>query len=288
MERERWEEFYQLACAVGKNCRVGVRYSATVIVGVFLWAAMNDRPVSWACLAKNWRGLPWRRLPSQPTMSRRLKSKPVQALLAALEEALRQQGQPHWIKTLDSKPLTVGAGSKDTEATWGMGVKRMSARGYKMHVINDGLPLPAAWCVLPMNVHDSKGASRLLPQLHGGGYVLADSQYDMNHLYDLAAKHQHQLVAPRQKPQSKGLGHRRHSPYRLHSLEMQTRPFGEALLHERGAIERSFGNLTSFGGGLAPLPAWVRTNRVRLWIQAKLIINGLRILHLTKDVRAVA
>jgi hypothetical protein len=39
----------------------------------------------------------------------------------------------------------------------------------------------------------------------------------------------------------------------------------------------SFGNLTSFGGGLAPQPGWVRTHRrVRRWVQAKLTFNALR------------
>jgi len=38
------------------------------------------------------------------------------------------------------------------------------------------------------------------------------------------------------------------------------------------------GNLTSFGGGLSPLPAWVRhQDRVWLWVSAKLLINGARI-----------
>jgi hypothetical protein len=45
----------------------------------------------------------------------------------------------------------------------------------------------------------------------------------------------------------------------------------------RSDIERRLGNLCCFGGGLAPLPAWVRTpHRVARWVAAKLIINGLR------------
>jgi hypothetical protein len=42
----------------------------------------------------------------------------------------------------------------------------------------------------------------------------------------------------------------------------------------RIGIEQSFGNLTSFGGGLGPLPAWVRRpHRVVVWVAAKLLIN---------------
>ena len=34
---------------------------------------------------------------------------------------------------------------------------------------------------------------------------------------------------------------------------------------------------THFGGGLAPLPNWVRTlGRVRLWVHAKLLIDAPR------------
>ena len=40
---------------------------------------------------------------------------------------------------------------------------------------------------------------------------------------------------------------------------------------------RNFGNLTNFGGGLSPLPAWVRRlHRVERWVRAKLIVSALR------------
>jgi hypothetical protein len=38
--------------------------------------------------------------------------------------------------------------------------------------------------------------------------------------------------------------------------------------------ELSFGNQPMYGGGLGPLPAWVRTlERVRCWAGAKVIIH---------------
>ena len=47
--------------------------------------------------------------------------------------------------------------------------------------------------------------------------------------------------------------------------------FGRGVFACRGAIERTFGALTSFGGGLSLLPSWVRhLNRVWLWVSAKL------------------
>jgi hypothetical protein len=51
------------------------------------------------------------------------------------------------------------------------------------------------------------------------------------------------------------------------------------MLAQRRAIERYFGHATIFGGGLAPLPAWVRRHhRVKRWLWAKLLINAVRIM----------
>ena len=50
------------------------------------------------------------------------------------------------------------------------------------------------------------------------------------------------------------------------------------LRARRQAIERFFAGLTTFGGGAATLPPWVRhLHRVRLWIGAKLVINAARL-----------
>jgi hypothetical protein len=55
--------------------------------------------------------------------------------------------------------------------------------------------------------------------------------------------------------------------------------FGACWYKSRIGIEESYGNATSFGGGLGPQPAWVRDlARVRTWVWAKLLINAARIL----------
>jgi hypothetical protein len=180
---------------------------------------------------------------------------------------------------MDSKPLPVGSHSKDPDARYGRAAKGF-ARGYKLHTIWGGGPLPSAWCIRPMNVGDSTAARGVVKGLAGEGYLVGDSQYDSNPLYQAAAPG-HQVVAPQKRP-GKGLGHRPHHPARLRSLELLTKPFGEALLRSRKQIERDFGCLTNFGAGLSPLPNWVRrTHRVELWVQAKLLINAIRILSLT-------
>jgi hypothetical protein len=129
-----------------------------------------------------------------------------------------------------------------------------------------------------MNRSEKVVARRLMESMLGGGYLLADAQYDANYLYDDAEKAGFQLVARKTPDRGRGgLGHRRNSPSRLRSIELLTTQFGAELYHERGAIERTFGVLVSTGGILGPLPAWVRRfHRVRHWVQAKLILNALR------------
>jgi len=288
MERERWLELYGAVERLGRSYHQGVRYSVAAIVAVYLWAVIHDRPIVWACRRENWVEGFWRgRLPSQSTMSRRLESEPVQQLLAEAMGLLANFLPPQDVKVIDSKPLLVGAHSKDRDAKFGRIRKGIRARGYKLHVVFDGRLIPAAWCVEPLNKHDTTGAAQLIPQLSPGGYLVGDSAYDSNRLYDLAGEQGLQLVAPRQKPKSKGLGHHYQSPYRLRSIQLLSEPLGRELLAKRTAIERLFSGLTSFGGGLAPLPAWVRTlPRVRLWVQAKLLINAIRLKNLQPTLAA--
>ena len=152
-------------------------------------------------------------------------------------------------------------------------------KGYKFYAVWAGGPLPLAWALAPMSYSERTMARRLIPTLMGSGYLLGDSEYDCNDLYELAAAADHQLLA-RKRQKHRGLGHRRQSPHRLRGLELLKDTFGKTLYRFRRQIERDFGNLVSFGGGLAPLPAWVRRfPRVRNWLHAKLLINAARWFH---------
>lgn len=276
MERERWEKVYQLLRARDTHAFRGV-YQAAAVLAVFFWSVIHDRPVSWACQRANWDRLPFR-LPSQPTMSRRLRQPDVQDLLARVERIPEVTGpsEPTCVKSIDGKPLAVGGCSHDPDARWGHGAGGI-VRGYKFFAIWGRGPIPRAWQVAAMNVSEERMATKLIAQLAGdGGYLLGDSIYDVNRLYDLALANGHQLLAPK-KRRGTGLGHRRHSPARLRSIELLATPFGQALYALRPRVERNFGNLTNFGGGLAPLPAWVRRpHRVEIWVRAKLIVSALR------------
>lgn len=278
MEGELWSEVYARVRRIGKGKGVvrGV-YADAVIVAVYLWSVVNDRPVAWACDRRNWRrGCPIKQLPSRSTMSRRLRSNGTQQLLRRLERALIDEGQPSWLRIIDGKPLPVSGHSQAQGVAYGRAARSM-ATGYKFHGVFDESQGFVAWRIKPMNVNESKVARELIEDLNHSGYLVGDNQFDQNPVYDAAARRSIQLLAPRRK-NVQGLGHIRHSPHRLHAIDVLSRPFGQALLHARRRIESIYAQLTGLAFGLAPLPNWVRTiPRVENWVRAKLILFAMYI-----------
>ena len=147
--------------------------------------------------------------------------------------------------------------------------------------------MPDQWCLAPLNVSEKRMARRLIKRLNrdGGscGYLLGDGYYDDSILHDVAAQANHQLLAPRQHPNS-DLGHHYQSKHRLRAIKMlevsaSVDPFGHELFRHRKRIECDFGNLCGYGGGLTSmLPSWVRRPwRVRNWVHGKLLLNASRI-----------
>jgi len=281
MERELWPLLYRTVRDVARGfSQKYVQIPGWVVLLTMLWAAIHDRPVCWACRPANWSTTRLRppRLPSEATMSRRVDGVALGLLWRAVEERLRETGDPALLAFIDGKPLPVGGNSKDPDARWGRSSGGL-AKGYKLHAIWSTGVLPVAWEVAPLNAHERKVGYELLGQLRHGGYLLGDGEYDASYLYDRAWERGYQLVAPYRKAKRPGKGNHYQSPHRLRSIAMLQRRFGEVLYQARRQIERSFGNATSFGGGLAPLPAWVRRlDRVRTWVWAKLLINAARIL----------
>jgi hypothetical protein len=217
-------------------------------------------------------------------MSRRVDSVGTGIFWRALQERLRNSDHPALVSLLDGKPLPVGGNSKDPDARWGRGAGGL-AKGYKLHAVWSTGVLPEAWEITPLNVSEKEVGYRLIGQLHDGGYLLADGEYDASYLYDRAFAQGYQLLAPFRKAKNPGRGKHYQSPHRLRSIDLLQHEFGRSLYKLRTAIERDFGNATSFSGGLTPLPAWVRRlARVRTWDWAKLLINAVRIL-IHKDLR---
>jgi Transposase DDE domain len=281
MERELWPILYHYLQETAKE--VHQKYKQLqpwVLAATLLWAALHDRPVCWACDPTHWSTTRLRplQLPSPATMSRRVDGVALGVFWRALEQRLQGSGYPALLAFLDGKPLPVGGNSKDPDAKWGRGAGSV-VKGYKLHAVWSTRRLPEAWEVAPLNISEKEAARHLIPQLHSGGYLLADGEYDASPLYDQAFDHGYQLVAPYRKAKNPGCGKHYQSPQRLRSIELLHHDFGKHLYKVRTQIERSFGNATSFGGGLAPLPAWVRgLPRVRTWVWAKLLINAARML----------
>ncbi len=286
MERELWPPLYRLIRETAKDFRQKyVQVQPWLLVTVMLWAALHDRPVSWACEPRHWSTTTLRpcRLPSKSTLSRRIDGVAVGLFWRALERRLRDSGPPALVSFVDGKPLPVGGNSKDPDARFGRGAGCL-AKGYKLHAVWSTRPVPEAWDITPMNGNEKGVAEGLVGQLDHGGYLLGDGNYDASYLYDAAAERGYQLVAPYRKAERPGGGKHYQSPYRLRSIQVLQSEFGKALYRARTAIERRFGHATSFGGGLGPLPTWVRgLERVRTWVWAKVLINAVRIAY--KDLR---
>jgi hypothetical protein len=211
-------------------------------------------------------------------MSRRLRSAGVQALLRAVEKALLDRGPASWCRFIDGKPLPISGHSKDPDAGYGRAAGG-KATGYRFHGIYDEHQGFVAWRIRPMNVNESKVAHELVGELHDPGYLVGDNQFDSNSLYDLAGQRSVQLLVPRRK-NVQGLGHIRHSPFRLRAIDMLSRPFAQSLVHARRRIESVYSQWTSLAFGLAPLPNWVRrARRVENWIRAKLIFFAAYLHH---------
>lgn len=288
MERELWAWIMRAVHDVGRSRHDSNYHTHPTarIVRTFLWAVLHDRPVAWACDPRAWddRTRP-RRLPSQPTMSRRLKTDAVAGFLHAVGQRLSSAvpADHPLLKMIDGKPLAVAVHSRDGEATWGRGAGRLQ-RGYKIHWIDSGKPMPERFEVHPMNVAESRVAEAMIPHLTGTGYLLADASYDSHRLYAAAASNHHRLLAPRRKPGTPPAAWRRPHPDRLAAIAtLETarwggNRFGPSLMNQRSRIETVFANLTSFHAGLTHLPPWVRgLGRVRRYVHAKLIINAARI-----------
>lgn len=282
MEHQLWRAIIAVLAELGKarkptNCD----FSDQDIVHVYYWAVLHDRPTAWACNPQHWPL--WRRrqpLPSEATMSRRLRSASVKTLLNALEQRVIAPKQPGLFWMIDGKPLPISGCSKDRQAGYGRAANA-KAKGYKIHAIVDPQGALACWRVAPMNKDERVMAVRMVRTAAIQGYLVGDSNFDSNPLHEACGqREQLQLVARRRHAGKRGVGHHKQTAGRLraiHLLENPSPQFGEQLLHDRGEIERHFAHLTNWGGSLTCLPPWVRTHRrVHRWVQAKLVLTALK------------
>lgn len=262
--------------------RIGDRW----IVLTFLFAAIMNRPVSWACDRRNWPAwvLRWMPVvPSSTTMSRRLRRPSVRRMLFATLERAQDVLPRSLVLMLDGKPLTVGGNSGDRQARVGRACG-LFARGYRVHLVLEITGRVVGLRVASMHVSEQAMAERITRDLPKDtyAYLLADAGYDSNKVHGFARVAGVQMIAPRRRPHTGlGKGKRAHDAGRLRSLALTEGPssFGRELLRERSGIERWLGSWST--SVLGPLPTHVRTQpRVERWILAKLILNALRLAEL--------
>ena len=290
MELELWSEVSAAigAVASGWPRHLRDRHSTALIVRVYHWACLHDRPVSWACDAANWtHATRPRRLPDQSTISRRTRRADFERFLHRVARRMNgKRAKPAMVKVVDGKALELPNHTSDRDASWSRGVSRTSV-GYKLHAIcSAGSPMPDAFAVTTLGVCEKRMAARLIRRVadrgDGLGYLLADAHYDASWLFDVCHRHHHQLLCPRAKPGT-AEGHHYVSTHRRRAIAMLEVPravngFGHDLYQRRTDIERDFSQMVCFGSGLGPLPPWVRRIwRVRHWVINKLLVNAARI-----------
>ncbi len=284
MELELWSETSAAICAVAVDWPRHPRdqYSTALIVRVYHWAALHDRPIRWACNPRNWTATTRPPvLPNQSTLSRRTRRPDFEQFLARIGQRINGTSRPAMVKVVDGKALELPNHTTDSDATWSRGVSRTSV-GYKIHAIVSGNPMPDAFAITTLNVCEKRMAARLIKRIDGFGYLLGDAHYDASWLFDDCHCYDHQLLCPRAKPGT-GEGHHYISPHRRRAIAMLEVPravncFGHNLYDQRTDIERDFSQMVCFGAGLGPLPTWVRRIwRVRHWVTNKLLINAARI-----------
>src|SRR5262249_56971573 len=110
MEHQLWKAIVVILTALDKRRKLtSFDFSDEDIVKVYYWSVIHDRPTCWACCPKHWPiYLRKRSLPSPTTMSRRLRSPSVVALLNALESRVVAPKEPGLFWMIDGKPLTIG------------------------------------------------------------------------------------------------------------------------------------------------------------------------------------
>src|SRR6056297_1143561 len=198
MEGELYKKVYRIVIETASNKTIKrATFTNAQIVLTYFWAVIHDRPVCWACRKKNW-PIYYRRqaLPTPSTMTRRLRRSDIQQLLKDLEQKLLNNFTRSTCRWVDGKPLVVGGASKDGESRFGFGASCI-CRGYKLHAVADQKQGFVQWKITPMNRGESKVAEELIPELDTGGYLVGDTAYDSNKLYEIAAQQNIQMVACR-------------------------------------------------------------------------------------------
>ena len=227
-----------------------------------------------------------RHLPSVSQFNRRIKTSSVEAILQKVHNDTAEIDRVSPLLLMDGKALVVSPVTKDAQATSGR-IPGGFGKGYKLHTqVAEDLRI-ICWKVDSLHVAEQSVAMEFLSKNPTPGcLLLADSNYDSAALYKATSKADitYLTFLKGQKQVKNG----KHHPRTLRQMGAARRAAVNAwqkhpalcqlVLHRRDAIERVYSALTCYGGGLGPLPAWVRTlERVRRWVSAKIVFYHLRL-----------
>jgi Transposase DDE domain len=289
MDHDQWTlicRHLRHAAAMSPRSSRRFHYSDTLIVGMYLWAVAHDRPMCWACDRAHYNAVfrP-RQLPSVSQFHRRVKSDRVRAILQRIHDATGGRSVPTALSSVDGKALPISPVSKDPDARHGYAGARQMGHGYKLHALASEDRRIVTWCVRPMNEHEMPVARQLLRSLPEGFFsarsvLLADGNYDSHDLHKDVARLGGHLVTHLRGRACHAVTLRQMGAARRELLRVDrtARPLLRMVRRHRNEIELTFSNLTSYGGGLGPLPPFVRRlPRVTRWVGAKIILYHTRL-----------
>jgi len=286
MDKRIWSIITRTIVSVNRSiprCGRRPKYSDVLIARMYFWAVWHDRPLCWPCDRMHYNSLfrP-RALPSVSQFCRRVRTSRIEAIIRMVNERLSRSEEPAKLMFLDGKALPVSESTSDSDAKSGRGNGRFS-RGYKLHALGAEGGQVQAFAVRPLNEHEVPvSSSQLVGHIVPGARVLADGNYDSDQLYGQVYERGAWLFTPLKgmaKPGS--YRYRRMSPSRRWVMQLwqENKDLCWSVYRQRARIERIFSALSSFAGGLGPLPNWVRTlRRVTRWVTAKLAIYHARLL----------
>lgn len=256
-------------------------YSDRLIVKIYFCTVASDRPRLAVLDRRTFAGLMRAAaMPSYSQFCKRLKTPRVLAMIERVSEVLSRSDRPVGVAFLDGKAMRVGESSKDPDARTGRGDGTFS-RGYKLHALGGDDGRIKAFRVHPLNRAEPRVArEELVHDVPAGVVVLADGNYDSKFLYAGVRERGAWMLAPAKANRRGPLEDLKTGPERKEALRVwEEQPaLAHAVYRLRWQIERIFAHLTCFGGGLAPLPAWVRRiDRVRLWVTAKVALYNARV-----------
>ena len=225
MERELWKLMVAALKLLPPTRPRNAFYSDRQVLAVFLWAALHDRPTSWACERVNWPVQAWRRqLPDQSTMSRRMRTAALHDALAVTLTRVQASLPDGRLLFTDGKAFELSDRTSDPDAANGRGAGHM-ARGFRLHVVIDDQGRVYGWDVLPMNKTEMEATRKIIetmPKPRKATLMIADAGYDSNKLYGALAERGLRMIAPRRR-QGAGLGWRPHHQHRLDQADRATR-----------------------------------------------------------------